>query len=412
MSHSGVPGASLLSSNPNYNPLGTVGPLLPDIAAAAGEIVAPGNPFSTAAFLTKGGFDLSQGSILPGLLQFAGAGAPFLLGGAGGGAAAAGGNAGTGAATTGATAAGGFGASLSDFLSNPSLAGLGNIGSAAGADISSGYSSLLNSIGLGTPATATQGINPLATGGGAVAGGAAPGSGAPFDLTASAGATPAANAVALGGAPAGTVAGGVPGLVTTGGGATGGTGTAASGGGLLNTISNFTSAHPYLTLGGGLIGSQLLSPELSKITGSGTTSQENALLGNAQGAINTENQLIGDEASGNLPPGAQASVSNALQSDIAQIKARYASLGMSGSSAEQQDIANAQQQAAGQQFTLASNATQTGLSALGLTTNVYDTLVQDQLTRQQALQNAFSGFFDALGTGTALGQAKNLATAA
>ena len=150
------------------------------------------------------------------------------------------------------------------------------------------------------------------------------------------------------------------------------------------------------------MGSQLLSPLLQKITGSGLTSQEKAMLANVQPGISAANQLVGSEASGVLPPGAEASVDQALQGDIANIKSRYASMGLSGSSAEQQDIANATQTAAGQKFGLSQQATQTGLNALGLTSNVYGTLVSDQLTRQQQLQNAFAGFFNALGVGTAL----------
>lgn len=393
MAHSGVPGASLLSSNSNYNPLGTFGTLLPDIGAVAGEIAAPGNPFSTAVFLGKGGFDLSQGNILGGLGNFAGAGAPFLLGAGGAGAGAASGGAsgaGTGAAAAG-PAAGGFGSSLSDFLANPSLAGAGNVASSAGSSISSGWNSLLNSIGLGSGTGAAGGAGADAT---AAYGGALPGSGAPFAMAPSAGATPLANTEALGLTPSSVA------TAAAGGAAPG------AGGGILNTISSLTSQHPYLTLGAGLAGSQLLAPLLSKLTGSGLSTQEQSLLNNAQGAVSAENQLIGSETSGVLPPGAQASVEDALNSDIANIRSRYAATGQSGSAGEEQDIANARSQSAASQFGIAQQATNTGLTALGLTSNIYDTLVQDQLNKQQQLQAAFSGFFNALGTGTAIGQAK------
>lgn len=197
--------------------------------------------------------------------------------------------------------------------------------------------------------------------------------------------------------------------VLASGGATGTAGGASSPsgiGGALDALTAFTKAHPYLTLGGGLIGSQLLSPELSKLTGSGLTSEEKALLNQAQGASSGANQLISSLNTGVLPPGAEASVDQALQADIANIKSRYASMGMSGSSSEQQDIANAQQTAAANKFSLAQSAAQTGLNEVGVTQNAYSTLIKDQLNRQQQLQNAFSGFFNALGVGTALGQAK------
>ncbi len=396
MAHSGVPGASLLSSNPSYNPLGTFGTLLPDIGAAAGEIYAPGNPLSTAAFLTKGGFDLSQGSILPGLLQFGSAALPFVLpSGAPGGAG------GTDAGATAATGSEGFGASLSDFLSNPSFSGAGNLLSSAGSSIantaSSGWNSFLNSIGLGNSAA------PAAAAGSA--------SSAPIDLL-SGGANPAAAITTTGAAGTPDVGpllldssgnfsltGANPAAIT----ATGAGGTAATPS-IFDAISNFTTQHPYLTLGAGVAGSQLLSPLLSNITG-GMTSQEKALLAAQQPAINAESELISSEETGNLPPGAEAAVSSALAADIANIKSRYAATGQSGSSAEATDIANAQQQAAANQFQIAAQATQTGLQAAGITSDVYNTLIQDQLTRQQQIQNAFSGFFDALGYGLARSQA-------
>lgn len=171
---------------------------------------------------------------------------------------------------------------------------------------------------------------------------------------------------------------------------------------MLDRFLAFTKAHPIATTFGGLAGSQLLSPLLQNITGSGLTSQEKALLANAQPAINAANQLVGSEASGVLPPGQEAGVDQALQSDIANIKARYASMGMSGSSAEQQDIANAQQSAVAQRAQLAQQATTTGLNALQLTDSVYQTLVTDQLNRQQELSNAFANFFSSVGEGAAV----------
>lgn len=429
MAHSGVPGASLLSSNPSYNPLGTFGTLLPDIGAAAGEIAAPGNPFSTAVFLTKGGFDLSQGNILGGLGNFAGATLPFVL--PTGAAGAAGTDAGTSAGSTAATASQGFGSSLSDFLSSPSIAGAGNVlssgANAVGNTVSSGWNSLLNTLGLGSnaggdlatvgsaaPGAASVTSLPSVSDEASLISGGAPsapvsllpgvgGTGAPGSITIP-GAAPATTAsdqnALLGLSPnqinsaltPGSISGGVPGTPDVPS--------------LLDRLTGFTSAHPYLTLGATMAGSQLLSPLLQKIMGSGMTSQEKALLAAQQPAINAENQLISSEATGQLPPGAESAVSQALASDIANIKARYAALGMSGSSAEQQDIATAQAQSAANQFALTQQATQTGLSAAGITEDVYTQLVQNQLSRQQQLQNAFASLFSAIGYGTAAGEAK------
>jgi len=381
MSHSGVPGASLLSSNPSYNPLGTFGTLLPDLAAAGGEIIAPGNPLSTAAFLTKGGFDLSQGNILPGLLNFAGAVLPGVLSGTEGSAAGAD-TAGAAATTTPAAA----GSSLSDFLGSNLFSGVGN-------SISTGFNNVLNSLGLGG-APAAGG-----TGGVTAAGSTAPITATALpppsvsDFTAL---SPSSISELASSNPAGTAAINA----ITGGPA------ASSGGGILSSVTDFTKAHPFLTQIGGLAGAQLLSPLLSQITGGGQTAQEKALLQNAQATQGQAQGLINSLTSGTLPPGAQQSVQQALDADIAQIKSRYAAMGISGSAAEQTDIANAQNLAASNKFQLAQTATNTGLTELGLTDQIYQSLVQNQLTRQGQLSDALSRYMAALGTGTALAQAK------
>lgn len=365
-----MPGTSLLSSNPKYNPLGTFGTLLPDIGAAAGEVVAPGNPFSTAAFLTKGGFDLSQGNILGGLGQFAGAGLPFVLPSGLPGSVE---GAGTGAAATGAST-GAASSLLPSWLTNLP----GNIES---------YFSGGGGGAAGDAATAA----PSAAGG---FGGAAPGSGAPFNLAPTAGASPEANAVALGLNPVSTGATTSGALsAATGGGAGGGAGN------IFSTISNLPS---WAKVGGGLLLSQLLSPLLSKITGGGLTSQEQNLLKSAQGQLSGSSALINSLQSGVLPPGAQAAVNQATNADIENIASRYAGTGQAGSMGEQQDIANARQQAAANQFTEAQSAAQTGLSELGLEQGVYGTLLNDQLSRQSQLGNSFSQLFSALALGSAL----------
>ena len=386
--------ANLVGAGPSGGPLGgfkPAGRIISDVAAVAAAPATGG--LSLALPLGRGAYDLSQGNTVGGILDLIGAGVGGFNTFGGLGEAA---TAGTGAADTAASGSEG-GASLADFSGAAGSTAGGAAGAAApaaaggvGSTVSSGWQGLLNYLGLGSGGTTT----------GAAAG-------APTDLLAG---TPGATAAApnigdftalspnsvselTSANPAGTAA------INA---VTGGPGAATSGGGILDTIMGFQKAHPILSLGGGLVGSQLLSPLLQKITGSGLTSQEKAMLANVQPGISAANQLVGSEASGVLPPGAEASVDQALQGDIANIKSRYASMGLSGSSAEQQDIANATQTAAGQKFGLSQQATQTGLNALGLTSNVYGTLVSDQLTRQQQLQNAFAGFFNALGVGTAL----------
>ncbi len=377
MSHSGIPGANLLSNNAKYNPAGSFGatwlspttfaegtanllgagprggPLGgvknitgPLTAAGLNFIPGVGPALSAADFAAQAGGQFANGNTLGGILDLGGAGygAYGAFGGGGGAGAAPAAGTGTAASTP----------STWDNL----MASLGVGGNTAAAPADAGASGNVGDFTALSPSSAAE-------------------------LSAS--------------DPAGQAA------IDA---ATGGPAAPAASPGILGKISAFTGAHPFLTTAGGLVGSQLLSPALSGIGGGGLTSQEKAMLSAQQPGINAANQLVGSEASGVLPPGAQASVSDALQSDIANIKSRYAAMGDSGSSAEQQDIANAEQQAAANQFNIASGATATGLKALNLNQSTYNTLVQDQLARQRQLQQAFAGYFNALGMGTALsGQA-------
>lgn len=312
------------------------------------------------------------------------------------GASAAGAAPAAGAAAATAPAAG-AGASLSDFVSQVASQG-GDLGTALGGATATGASDL-GALGA-VPASALAATTPSDLSAALSAAPVAATSGLPSADALLAAPSGAASGIDIT-AAAPTVSGGsmLSNLLGTGGSAalTSGPQTSQD---LLSGITGFTQAHPIMTAGAGLLASQALSPELANLQG--PTSAEQQLLANAQPAINAANALIPDEATGTLPPGAQASVTNALNADIASIQSRYASLGMSGSSAEAQDIANAQNQAAALQFSLAQQATTTGLTALGLTNSVYTQLLQDQLTRQQDLQNAFANFAAAVGGASAL----------
>lgn len=398
--------ANLVGAGPNGGPLGGFKQVAQPIDDALAAIAAPvTGGLSLAVPAAFAASDVVNGNYLGAL----GSGLS-VVGGLGGLGAGGAGTAGAGATSAG-PAAGGFGTSLSDFISSPSVAGLGNIASAAGANISSGWDTLLSNLGIGTGAGTTTSVAAGAGGNANIldflSGGSGGGSPSTADLTAatlSGGGTgvtptvsPASTLAALGYTPA-------PGVTTASSPfVSAPTITVAGPTSLLDTITGFPAQHPILTLGGGLLASEALSPVLQGIAGTNNlTSQEQALLNAEQPAIAAESELINSEETGVLPPGAQAAVSQGLAADIANIQARYAATGQSGSSAEQQDIANAQQQAAANQFNIASQATSQGLTAANLTDSVYNTLVQDQLNRQQQLQNAFASFFQALGLGSAL----------
>lgn len=107
---------------------------------------------------------------------------------------------------------------------------------------------------------------------------------------------------------------------------------------------------------------------------------------------------------GTLPPGEQAGVNQALQSAIASIKSRYASMGMSGSSAEQQDIANAQQQAQAATAQMQEQLLSTGINETGMSSQLYSELLKNSMANDTNLSNAIASFSSAAAGGGDLGK--------
>lgn len=101
----------------------------------------------------------------------------------------------------------------------------------------------------------------------------------------------------------------------------------------------------------------------------------------AQGAA-----LSGYVTSGKLPPGLQQVVDEQTQAAVASIRQKYAQLGASGGTAEQQEIAAAQQRAISTAAQIGSNLLQSGMSA----TNTSGTLFAD-LARINQGQTASTG---------------------
>ena len=114
-----------------------------------------------------------------------------------------------------------------------------------------------------------------------------------------------------------------------------------------------------------------------------------------QAALNTEatnlanqgNQLESYLQTGTLPPGVQASINQATQAAIASVKSRYAQTG-GDTSAEAQDIASIQQQAAGQGATIATQLLQQGVSETQLSSELYGQLLNLAQTQDQQLGQA------------------------
>lgn len=171
----------------------------------------------------------------------------------------------------------------------------------------------------------------------------------------------------------------------------------ASDPGFLGGVSNFLRQNaPLLSAaaGVGAIGKQLLAPSsipnLSQMTAAGTAANKAA------------QDLIPSVSTGKLPAGAEQMVQNATNDAITGIRAKYANLGLSGSTMEQQDIAAAQQRAQAMRFDLAQQLTQTGLNAAGLQEQIYSQIANLVLNQDKGLSDALAAFAQAMGGSQAL----------
>lgn len=111
-------------------------------------------------------------------------------------------------------------------------------------------------------------------------------------------------------------------------------------------------------------------------------------------------QTLGELTTGTLPAPAQAALDQALRDAHSSIKSKYASMGMTGSTAEAQDLDNADKSAVAQRFKIAQELAQTGLSALSSTTGteaeLYQAILQSQTQQDAGLAQALAGFAGAL----------------
>ena len=102
---------------------------------------------------------------------------------------------------------------------------------------------------------------------------------------------------------------------------------------------------------------------------------------------------------GTLPPGAQASINQATQSAIAAIKSKYASMGMAGSSAEQEEIAATQTKAQTDGINIAMNLMQQGASEAGMASGIYEQIMSNSMKNDQQFSSAFTNLASATGGG-------------
>lgn len=117
--------------------------------------------------------------------------------------------------------------------------------------------------------------------------------------------------------------------------------------------------------------------------------------------LNSQGQsLAGYLQSGTLPPGAQANVDAGKAAAQARIRSAAARTGTAGSTMEAQQLAETDQQAAGQQFLLADQLLGQGMNAEQLAAGDFRSVLSAQMQRDQQLQNAILNAGRALGGGT------------
>ena len=100
-----------------------------------------------------------------------------------------------------------------------------------------------------------------------------------------------------------------------------------------------------------------------------------------QQGITNQNYL----ENGTLPPGAQAAINQAVTAAQAAIRSQYAARGMSGSSAEAQDLQNAATSGVTQATNMAMQLYQQGTQEIGMSSQLYGQIMSTALSQDQSL---------------------------
>ena len=99
---------------------------------------------------------------------------------------------------------------------------------------------------------------------------------------------------------------------------------------------------------------------------------------------------------GTLPPGVATSLHSAGEAAKATIRSQYAARGMTGSDAEQRDLANVDTGLVSQGASIASNLLSQGVQESGLAAQLYSTIMNAATQQDAALGQAISGFASSL----------------
>lgn len=184
-------------------------------------------------------------------------------------------------------------------------------------------------------------------------------------------------------------------------------GSASAAGG--NSLGNFLSNPSFGGLGNFLSkNANLLVPAaglgVQALQGNSTPKGMGQIEGQAAQLNSQGQQLEGYLNNGTLPPGVSASLKQAGDSAKAAIKSQYAARGMSGSSAEAQDLANVDAQISSQGTQIATQLLQTGIQETGLSSQLYDQIMKATMQQDEGLGSAITNFASSVAGGGAPAQ--------
>lgn len=153
----------------------------------------------------------------------------------------------------------------------------------------------------------------------------------------------------------------------------------------LNNILKAAGNNSGLLLGGAGLG-------LDAISQGRMVKGQRQVQGEAGQLAGQGKQLSSYLQSGTLPPGVQQSIDQATNSAKASIRSQYAARGMSGSSAEQQDLAAVDTNSKVQGAQIAMNLLQTGIQETGLASGLYENLMKMSMDKDKGLAEALAAF--------------------
>lgn len=181
--------------------------------------------------------------------------------------------------------------------------------------------------------------------------------------------------------------------------AAGTAGDAAAGGGMWNSIkSSLPAIAAAKALAGPLISGAGIATAAAE--GNKVTPEETALKQQAGQEAAAGQQLQNYLPSGTLPPGAQAGIDQAANSAKAAIRSKYASMGMSGSSSEQQELSAVDSNAQAKGEALALQLLNTGITESSMSSQLYQSLLNNTLEQDKNLSSAIGNFASSVAGGS------------